>query len=45
MEDANYLLDIASLTGQSYGEVRSEIAKIYREAGMEADADFVERIK
>ncbi|KAL7525684.1 hypothetical protein ACHAXR_001114 [Thalassiosira sp. AJA248-18] len=43
MEDANYLLDVACLTGQKYGEVRGEIAKIYREAGMEDDARFVER--
>lgn len=45
MEDANYLLDIACLTGQKYGEVRDEIAKIYRQAGMESNAEFVERVK
>ena len=45
MEDANYLLDIASLTGQKYGEVRNQIATIYREAGMESDAEFAERIE
>ena len=43
MEDANYLLDVACLTGQRYGEVRGEIAQIYRDAGMEEDAKFVER--
>ncbi|KAL3762275.1 hypothetical protein ACHAWU_000922 [Discostella pseudostelligera] len=43
MEDANYLLDLACLTGRKYGEVREEIAKIYRGAGMEDDARFVER--
>mmetsp|Transcript_21423 Transcript_21423/g.32521 ORF Transcript_21423/g.32521 Transcript_21423/m.32521 type:complete len:410 (+) Transcript_21423:27-1256(+) len=43
MEDANYLLDVACLTGQSYGEVRGKIAEIYRAAGMVDDADFVER--
>jgi hypothetical protein len=43
MEDANYLLDVACLTGRKYGDVREEIAKIYREAGMEEDARFVER--
>lgn len=45
MEDANYLLDIACLTGQKYGEVRGEIANIYRSAGMESDADFADRIQ
>eukprot|EP00584_Thalassiosira_punctigera_P015699 CAMPEP_0172554354 /NCGR_PEP_ID=MMETSP1067-20121228/54171_1 /TAXON_ID=265564 ORGANISM="Thalassiosira punctigera, Strain Tpunct2005C2" /NCGR_SAMPLE_ID=MMETSP1067 /ASSEMBLY_ACC=CAM_ASM_000444 /LENGTH=419 /DNA_ID=CAMNT_0013342705 /DNA_START=105 /DNA_END=1364 /DNA_ORIENTATION=+ len=43
MEDANYLLDVACLTGQRYGEVRGKIADIYRAAGMEDDARFVER--
>jgi hypothetical protein len=43
MEDANYLLDVACLTGRKYGELREEIAKIYRGAGMEEDARFVER--
>ena len=43
MDDANYLLDLACLTGRKYGEVRGEIAKIYRGAGMEDDARFVER--
>ncbi|KAL7466870.1 hypothetical protein ACHAXS_007144 [Conticribra weissflogii] len=43
MEDANYLLDVACLTGQKYGEVRKQIAKIYREAGMDEMAAFVER--
>jgi hypothetical protein len=45
MEDANYLLDVACLTGQKYGEVRGEIANIYRKAGMESDAEFAERVK
>ena len=45
MEDANYLLDVACLTGQKYSEVRSEIANIYREAGMKSDAEFAERVK
>jgi len=45
MEDANYLLDIACLTGQKYGEVREEIGNIYRSAGMESDADFADRIQ
>ena len=43
MEDANYLLDVACLTGQKYGEVRGKIAEIYRAAGMEDDACFTER--
>ncbi|KAK1740544.1 cyclin delta-3 family protein [Skeletonema marinoi] len=43
--NANYLLDIACLTGQKYGEVREEIANIYRSAGMESDADFADRIQ
>lgn len=43
MEDANYLLDVACLTGQKYGEVREKIADIYRKAGMEDDAIFTER--
>jgi hypothetical protein len=43
MEDANYLLDVACLTGQEYGEIRGKIAEIYRAAGMDSDADFVER--
>mmetsp|Transcript_1749 Transcript_1749/g.3743 ORF Transcript_1749/g.3743 Transcript_1749/m.3743 type:complete len:409 (-) Transcript_1749:126-1352(-) len=42
MEDANYLLDMACLTGQKYGEVRGKIAEIYRGAGMEDDARFTE---
>lgn len=43
MEDANYLLDLACLTGQRYGEIRGKIAEIYRAAGMEDDARFAER--
>ena len=43
MEDANYLLDVACLTGKSYGELRAEIADIYRAAGMEEDARFTEQ--
>ncbi|KAL7552896.1 hypothetical protein ACHAWF_016145 [Thalassiosira exigua] len=43
MEDANYLLDVACLTGQRYGEIREKIAEIYRAAGMEDDARFAER--
>jgi len=43
MEDANYLLDVACLTGQEYGEIRGKIAEIYRAASMNDDADFVER--
>ncbi len=43
IENANYLLDVACLTGRKYGELREEIAKIYRGAGMEEDARFVER--
>ena len=43
MEDANYLLDVACLTGQKYGEIREKIAEIYRGAGMEEDARFAER--
>ena len=43
MEDANYLLDVACLTGQRYGEIRDKVAEIYRGAGMEDDASFVER--
>lgn len=43
MEDANYLLDVACLTGQKYGEIRGKIAEIYRSAGMEDDALFTER--
>jgi hypothetical protein len=45
MEDANYLLDVACLTGQKYGEVRDAIANIYRKAGMESDAEFAVRVK
>ena len=43
MEDANYLLDVACLTGKNYGDIREKIASIYRDAGMEDDAKFVER--
>lgn len=43
IEDANYVLDMACLTGQTYGEARGKIAEIYRAAGMEEDARFVER--
>lgn len=43
MDDANYLLDVACLKGQPYGEVRQQIADIYRQAGMIEDASFAER--
>ncbi|KAL3822882.1 hypothetical protein ACHAXA_006246 [Cyclostephanos tholiformis] len=43
IEDADYVLDVACLTGRGYGNVRAEVAAIYREAGMEEDARFVER--
>jgi len=42
-DDANYLLDVACLTGQKYGEVRGKIAEIYSAAGMDDMASFVER--
>jgi len=40
-DDANYILDVACLTGRKYGEVRDEIAEIYRKVGMDDAADFV----
>jgi hypothetical protein len=43
IEDADYILDVACLTGRGYGDVRAEVAAMYREAGMEEDARFVER--
>jgi hypothetical protein len=43
IEDADYVLDVACLTGRGYGDVRGEVAAIYRGAGMEEDARFVER--
>ncbi|KAL3798415.1 hypothetical protein HJC23_005068 [Cyclotella cryptica] len=43
MDEANYLLDKACLTGQKYGEVRGMIAEIYRAVGMEEMASFVDR--
>jgi hypothetical protein len=42
-DDANYLLDVACLTGQKYGEVRGKIAEIYSGAGMDDMANFVAR--
>lgn len=42
-DDANYLLDVACLTGQNYGEVRGKIAEIYEKAGMDEMAAFVAR--
>ena len=43
MDEANYLLDVACLTGQKYGEVRGKIAEIYGGVGMEDMASFVDR--
>lgn len=43
MDEANYLLDVACLTGQSYGDVREKIAEIYSGAGMDEMAEFVKR--
>lgn len=42
-DEANYLLDVACLTGQKYGEVRERIAEIYSGAGMDDMASFVAR--
>ena len=43
IEDVNYLLDVACLTEQRYGKLRGRIAEIYRGAGMNDMASFVER--
>ena len=43
IDDANYLLDAASLTGQNYGDLREKIAEIYSGAGMDDMASFVAR--
>jgi hypothetical protein len=43
IEDADYVLDVACLMGRRYGDVRGEVAAIYRGAGMEEDARFMER--
>jgi hypothetical protein len=40
-DDANYLLDIAALTGGKWSEVRPKIADIYMTAGMKEMANFV----
>ena len=42
-DEANYLLDVACLTGRRYGEVRERIAEIYSGAGMDDMAAFVAR--
>lgn len=42
IEDADYILDKACLMGQKYGEIRSDVATIYRNAGLEEDARFIE---
>jgi hypothetical protein len=42
-DDANYLLDVACLTGQKYGEVRGKIAELYSGAGLDEMASFVAR--
>jgi hypothetical protein len=40
-EEANYILDVVSLTGGSWGEVRPKLAEIYKSVGRDDMADFV----
>ena len=42
IEDVDYILDKACLMGQKYGEIRREVAAIYRDAVLEEDARFIE---
>lgn len=43
IEDANYLLDTVALTGEGkWSEIRPQLGEIYRSAGREDMADFVD---
>eukprot|EP00934_Nitzschia_sp_Nitz4_P003630 Nitzschia sp. Nitz4//scaffold350_size17454//5085//6397//NITZ4_008818-RA/size17454-augustus-gene-0.23-mRNA-1//1//CDS//3329548868//3620//frame0 len=42
LEKAGYLLDVTAMAGRPYGEIRSELAQLYREAGQDDMATFVE---
>ena len=41
IEEANYLLDVVSLTGGKWSEVRPKLAEIYKSVGRDDLADFV----
>lgn len=41
IDEANYLLDTVSLTGAKWGEIRPQLAAIYKKAGREDLASFV----
>lgn len=43
IEDANYLLDTVALTGEgNWSEIRPKLGEIYRTAGRDDMADFVD---
>ena len=41
MDDANYLIDTAALTGSNWSEIRPKLAEIYRSVGRDDIATFV----
>eukprot|EP00536_Pseudo-nitzschia_multiseries_P002289 jgi/Psemu1/235574/estExt_Genewise1.C_300137 len=41
IDDANYLLDITSLTGSNWSEIRPKLAEIYKSVGRDDMANFV----
>ena len=41
IDEANYLIDTAALTGANWNEIRPELAKIYKSIGREDIASFV----
>jgi hypothetical protein len=41
IDDANYLIDTAALTGANWSEIRPKLAEIYRSVGRDDIATFV----
>jgi hypothetical protein len=41
LDQANYLLDTAALTGANWSEVRSKLAEVYKSVGRDDMAEFV----
>lgn len=41
LDEANYLIDTAALTGRKWREIREELAEIYGDAGQDNMAEFV----
>lgn len=41
LDEANYMLDTAALTGKKWSEIRAELAEVYDDAGKENMAKFV----